>query len=276
MLDRDKLIVLAASSAAFALGAAGAHYFTSKRLTALFENEVEIEVKKAHDFYSKRAEEEVEKRQDEQADISEEATELQETIEEVTVANPDDSGRETLVQYNKIASTYSPEDKNLIGPKPGETQENYEQRLIDQAKNFVRGVVEDVEPDLVETEEEVVVRENIFDNHGSAEVEALDTSTRTPDHPYVISAEEYEDNETGYSQNMLTYYADDKVLTDEKDGPLNLKVIGEKNLKFGLASGDLNLVYVRNDELEVDFEVAQALSSYAETVLGGRPGKKRS
>jgi len=98
---------------------------------------------------------------------------------------------------------------------------------------------------------------------------------RTPDKPYVIPIgdfmsdveEDYED----YDKLTITYYSGDQVLTDDADKviPEIDKTIGLLNLKkFGKDSDNADIVYVRNEKLKTDFEIARVDGSYTSIVLG--------
>lgn len=94
---------------------------------------------------------------------------------------------------------------------------------------------------------------------------------RSPDTPYVIHYDERHEME--YQEVTLTYYESDDVLCNERDEIYDLerrdKVLGEPNLgKFGHGSNDISIVYIRNDELELVFEVVKSPNSYAEEVHG--------
>jgi hypothetical protein len=94
---------------------------------------------------------------------------------------------------------------------------------------------------------------------------------RTEDAPYVISQEEFFENEGDHVQTSITYYAGDDTLVDEADKPINDVgyTVGVENLsKFGHGSGDKNVVYIRNPITDIDFEVAYSAGKYAEEVLG--------
>lgn len=100
---------------------------------------------------------------------------------------------------------------------------------------------------------------------------AIETKNRKGDAPYVIHVDEYNDESHSYDHYMLTYYEDDDVLADEKDGVIEDQdaMVGLANLsKFGHGSNDVNIVYVRNDEKEMDIEVVRSAGSYAEEVHG--------
>ena len=95
--------------------------------------------------------------------------------------------------------------------------------------------------------------------------------------PYVISADEFAETPPGWQQLSLTYYAGDKVLTDEKDEPIKLiaKTTGPLSpLSFGGVSGDPHICYVRNQTLEADLEIVLDRRSYVDVILNyGNPNR---
>jgi hypothetical protein len=103
------------------------------------------------------------------------------------------------------------------------------------------------------------------------------------DDPYVIHIDEFRQNEPEHSQTTVTYYEKDDVLLDEREQDLISDldgVVGLNNLQlFGHGSGDPNVVYVRNDAIDSDFEICRNPGSYAEEVHGlkhsDEPGKRR-
>lgn len=253
--------VVVVSGLSCAVGAVIAHILTKQHMTALYEGLIEEEVDKAKAFYSKRNEEAAQDTNEESEELSEEDP------EEV-----DDEG--DRVNYNKITASYGAKHirtESVLRPNDGESMEEFEQRLIDEAKAQVKEVLEETEGSDDETDEEdVVVHRNIFQTHGQSDDNELDRSNRDSRYPYIISREEFEENENEYNQNTLTYYEADNTLVDERDQPIQPinTVVGDRNLKFGHASGDMNIVYVRNENLEVDFEVCRSYGSFAEEVLG--------
>lgn len=94
---------------------------------------------------------------------------------------------------------------------------------------------------------------------------------RSPDTPYVIHYDER--HELDYESLTLTYYTEDDVLCNERDEIIDPEgrddMIGEKNLeRFGHGSNDASIVYVRNDKLELIFELVKSPNSYSEEVHG--------
>jgi hypothetical protein len=89
-------------------------------------------------------------------------------------------------------------------------------------------------------------------------------------HAYVIHLDEFRENDT-YENSTYTYYEEDDVLSDERDIVIDdvEGIVGSDNLqRWGHGSNDINVVYVRNDELQLDIEILRSPGSYAEEVHG--------
>lgn len=106
------------------------------------------------------------------------------------------------------------------------------------------------------------------------------TEPENPDRPYVISVEEFMDDEPVYDKMTLTYYEADDILSDDNGKVVRSidRVIGDQALiNFGNRSDDNHVVYVRNEPLKTDYEVALEERAYTEVVLKLTPkgNKKR-
>lgn len=146
---------------------------------------------------------------------------------------------------------------------------------------------EEIAENAPEVIEALVVEEkttiNVFDN-GPVDVRDWDYNKeiqdRTPDKPYVISYEEFVAGEEGHEQEQLTYYVEDDILVDRRNEPIDNHdyTVGDDNLqRFGHGSKDSNVVYVRNEKLDLDFEVTRDSGSYLESVgLKPEPELKHS
>ena len=99
---------------------------------------------------------------------------------------------------------------------------------------------------------------------------AQELANRTPDKPYIIHEEEFTANETDYEQTQYTYWAGDDVLTDTDNTPVSQpnQVVGRENLRFGHGAGDANIVFIRNDGLNLEIEINREPGSFEEEVLG--------
>lgn len=279
-------IVVASSLASCAVGAGAAYFLTKKYVTTQYEALLEEEVEKAKVYYSQLnktgdyadpvalAEERTDS--DPSGDISDEddsEDESDSTDEEDPVKQAE------RVEYHKVARNYVGDDtvperhipkrdlpRPVSHPEEGESMESFEKRLMKQAADEVKHKAE-------VSGEEDIVRQNIFDTHGRhPEVEELDTSRRGDGRPYILTLQEFNDGDPEYDQNTLTYYEGDNVLADERDQPINngIETIvgGEGNLRFGHWSEDANVLYIRNDELQIDFEIVRSFGKFAVEVLG--------
>lgn len=139
-------------------------------------------------------------------------------------------------------------------------------------ESVILNLTDDVEAnnDTLDEINGALVRRNIFDDTNDSWDYELERQNRTKETPYVIHADEFQTDEMGWdSQTTLTWYAGDEILTDSHDVPIYNPhtVVGE--LRFGHGSGDPNVVYVRNERLEAEYEVLRDMGSYEIIVLGG-------
>lgn len=250
--------VLVGASAALScvLGGVTAHLITKKVMTAKYETLIAEEVDAARLYFSKLY------KSGEYSDPIRYSESLSHKTSDAD-------------QYEKMAEVYAraegvPIRKHSevakIKPEEGEDMEAFEKRVIREAKEEVEDVKERLgifEEDDDESEEEVITM-NVFSDNSS------EADERNPNKPFILTQREFEEGEHDYAQNTLTYYEGDDVLTDERDQPIHNKrpVVGDDNLQFGEKSNDPNIVYIRNNHLEVDFEVCRSTGTFSEEVLG--------
>lgn len=89
--------------------------------------------------------------------------------------------------------------------------------------------------------------------------------------PYVIHQDEFMQSTTGYTKVVYTYFAGDDVLVDDaNDHPLPHAdiIVGLNNLQFGHGTDDDDVVFVRNDERQLEMEICRTHKSYEEEILG--------
>ena len=92
---------------------------------------------------------------------------------------------------------------------------------------------------------------------------------RSEDAPYVIHKDEFWNEEKGYDQTSLCYYAGDDILADQEDHPIYgyQSIIGHQ-MRFGHGSSDPNVFYVRNDNRMCEYEILLHDGTYAASILG--------
>lgn len=259
------VLVGASSVVSFTLGALAAHVLTKNVLKAKYEALVEEEVQTAKAYFSMRHKtgayddpgKIVAAKKAERVSHS---NDVEEYVEKVEVYKPD------VPDISKSAK------KKTSKPEPEEDMEAFEKRLIREAKEEVDTVKrrldvfdDDDDDDILEVGDEdgdEIVTMNVFHPGNQGD--------RGSNKPFVLTVREFEEGEFDYVQNTLTYYEGDDVLADERDQPIHhmQKIVGTENLKFGDKSGDPNIVYIRNNELEVDFEICRSKGTFTEEVLG--------
>lgn len=87
----------------------------------------------------------------------------------------------------------------------------------------------------------------------------------------IISEDEYFENDWDWYQDVLHYYEDDDVLTDDRDEVLSNKeyYVGDEALdSFGSGPSKKDSVYIAHYGENKLFEIALEPGSYSETILG--------
>lgn len=200
---------------------------------------------------------------------------------------------ETKTYYSRLHKTGDFADPiEVLKQYAGDIIEDSEYAPTSDDNIFTKDM-EDTEPDEI-VEVEVEVTEEVTISHIDEEAEPQENvvknvfagrepviaddwdymseiAERDENFPYIIHHDEYFGNETDYEQTSLTYFAGDDVLLDDRDEviPDPDETVGESNLdKFGKGSKDNNIVYIRNDKMEMDFEVVRHEGNYVKNVLG--------
>ena len=89
--------------------------------------------------------------------------------------------------------------------------------------------------------------------------------------PYVLHRDEWLSEASNYVRTWLTYFEGDDVLADDQDNPVDDQdmMVGLANLaRFGHGSGDPNVVYVRNVELQMEIEIIHSDGKFSEQRRG--------
>ncbi len=221
------------SGVALCTGAGISYFFTKKRFKAKYEKITEKEIAEAKKFYGKLHKTD--------KDVSTPVAALEKYVGEVDALG-------------------------YRSPLDGPQIEEPETRLDTIEDKVVEVVNETVQDAVLEIK-------NVFDdahpvNDFNYQEELLN---RDPSLPFIISQEEFFENEPEHAQSTLTYFEGDDVLTDEQDQPINetnMTVWDDNLLNFGHGSRDNNIVYIRNMKLGLDFEVLRSKGHYTKEVLG--------
>lgn len=172
--------------------------------------------------------------------------------------------------YEDLVSQYNGE--KLIAATKDAVDEAVETIKFDvetptQAQRII--TLDEVAPESAPTDISGV--QNIFDKMANVPLEELRKELGVP---YVITLQEFMQEELDFTKITLHYYAGDETLTDDQDALIDDVdgTIGNTNLDhFGHGSENDNTVYVRNDNRDADFEIIRVEGSYAELVLGETP-----
>jgi hypothetical protein len=157
-----------------------------------------------------------------------------------------------------------PEEKTNGNGTKVTTQEKVAYHKVVKAEGYAQDIDPEEDGENVEINqyngiiETRTVEENVFDPSQSGEI-------------YLISDNEFIENATDYVQNTITWYQGDDVITDDQEKPLDKRetYIGPiTSRSFGEQSDDPNTMHIRNEKLQLEFEVVRSPGYYAVEVLG--------
>lgn len=240
-MDRNTYLIMAGVSVvSLAVGGAGGYYIATRKLREQYNSTMRADIAEMRDYYQRRYKE------GDYATPEETAAKL---IPAESVSPEPEEDSDTALAA-KILMGYSPTPDGEEDAKSDEEvariQENHEVKM----KNiFQHGV-----------------RQEPWDH----ELE-MQTRAAEPNRPYILTQDEYMENDSEFEQSTITYYQGDDVLCDSIDQeiPDSDGTVGDINLtKFGHGSGDPNVLYIRNERLEMEFEVLLSRGSYVKEVLG--------
>lgn len=252
-MDAKTVRVLAgigAGVALFSSGSVAGYYYAKKKLESQYEELLAEELVRARDEYKQQY------KSEEFGSPEAAAQALGVDMAAGTEVNRTPEER----AYDEALASYKPESEM---PPPDEITtfrdrpvSNYNGVMVDQASGDVVGVVQN----------------NVFDNPDVTIDFAYqqEIAARRPDQPYIISSDEFIENDHGHEQVTITYYEGDNTLADHNDKQVAMvdTTIGWDNLRFGHRSGDDNVVFVRNDQYKLDMEIERDERRYGEVVAG--------
>jgi uncharacterized protein YneF (UPF0154 family) len=264
-MDRKHILYLGATAVvSLAIGFEAGYILTKKKLEREFDDRMDFELKRAREFYAQMY------KKDEYA--SPEA--LVEKL--IPKENNSDEEDNSDSEYAESDTEVEHLDRVLEGLQYKIDQEHtpYNQvtkSRIDSSNKLVSNVPT---PRNTVAEPEAVLQ-NVFKRDNAYKPTLEERSKRSSTEPYLISEEEFLRNEDGHTQDTLTFFNGDFVLADSSDSKIDPdevdKRIGNNNLR-PLTEGKAQSVYVRNEYLEVDFEILWSEGKYSEIVLGFTTG----
>lgn len=258
MNNRVALIAGGASLVSATAGVVGGYLYARKRLSTAFEVELE-----------------------QQLEAAEEVFKMKHKVG--MYANPEDlvqrrvpAGEVTKAQVDAARVAYG---------KVSDLDEDDLQRIIKGLRRDDHPVpdppVEEEESLLgLDADEDVqVVDVNVFsgaddDLYYPTYEEYLEENPRGDEEPYIITAAEFFNGHLDQDTASLTWYDEDGVtgkgvLVDARDTPVDIadEVVGLKHMDmFGMWSDQMNLVFICNPKLGLNFEVIRHRGSYADAI----------
>jgi len=245
-------------------GGVGGYFIAKKRLQSFYEEVAESEIAQAKDFYARINKVGPDGQVMTPKEVMMERHSLGEAVAATAVREY--QGRPDPDPLQPVASEADliAEAKSVQGsPSDDQLDENQIQKM-ERALNGAG-----IHPLVVEEETTV----NIFTDPTFDLAEEM--KYRTKEKPYIITHDEYFEADKEYDTIQLTYFEQDDTVVGENDQPVDDvdSQIGEDHLvRFGHGSKDRNVVYVRNDTLQTDYEVTKSAGSYLEHLgLGPEP-----
>lgn len=228
-----------------AAGATAGYLFARNRLREYYEDLASQEIAEAREFYA--------------------------GLNKVTVEGEPLSPQDILEQT-------SPEAVEAVrryrGETPAESEEDVAPALDEEDEAAISRLEDKARKDRAEEREEKSTNVFVDPTFDISE----EVKHRTSEQAYVITHDEYFAGDLDYDTIQLTYFEGDDTLVGEDDKPVDdLTTINEDNLaRFGHGSKDKNIVYVRNEKLETDYEITLSTQSYLEALgLGPEPKELR-
>lgn len=144
--------------------------------------------------------------------------------------------------------------------------------MTDQVREEIEDIYFDSDPldeeDIQTLRVDNRVRTNVFASNDNGWIYDDELALRTGVDPYVIHEDEYISDEMDFKQSTMTYYEGDDVMADSVDTVVygHAGLLGP--LKFGHGTRDPNVVYIRNETMQMEWEVLRHHGHYAIEVLG--------
>ena len=174
-----------------------------------------------------------------------------------------DSVKETFSKRKKQAENYSTDDTTTV---KNFTDDNVNNDNVnnDAMRKDYESILKDHKYLNIDEDRTDEDRSNSYTKYTLEKTRKEDLDMEY-NRPYVISPEEFDDNDE-YNVISLTYYADG-VLTDDMDEPIDPEDIDDlvgKDFADHFGEYEENSIFVRNDAMQTDYEILRDLQRYDE------------
>lgn len=112
------------------------------------------------------------------------------------------------------------------------------------------------------------VHSNVFAGNDSDWDYDKELAAREGQRFYILHRDEFLENELDFRQETITYYKGDDILADERDHPVYGYHDLMGDLNFGHGSDDPNMVYIRNLDQKMEWEVLLHTGHFAVEIQG--------
>lgn len=241
-MDRESLKILVSLSSGLLVGGFIGYAVTQRVLSDKFEKTLDKEVAALKEVYKKLYSEKDEAPEEEVApEQPPEEIEYWDTVEE--------EGYDT-----EDHEDYDDKPVKVVSSEPGtKLKDNLTGLSVDENGRYVPPIA----------------GAPLIDYNSKAYKELI--KGRSADRPYVITVDEFMEENDHFEKQSLMWFEGDQTLCDERDLPIDdiAGSVGRDNLdRFGEFSKDDSIVYIRNERIASDFEVAFHPTTYIESIAG--------
>lgn len=200
----------------------------------------------------------------------------QEEIQQIKAAykKRDEERQKSLIELKTAPSEklHSERVPKVVGEASGETIVSYTQGMPDPDKAPIKqeaGYVDYTKFKNNGRLDKMEVTDTILDRDISKNWR--EAMTPRENLAYVITDNQYANDCLTYNKVELTYYCQDEVWLDEGGDIIEIStayIPEDHDDLFGCESGDVDLLYTRNDNLKTDVEVRRMWARYSDVISG--------
>lgn len=254
MIEKKYLIVGGASVASLAVGGAGGYLIAKRKFERRLDGLIALEVEKTKKYFNV----------------------LLAAARYTNVVASDQSAAEATALDQDVTDDESQDSELTEADKAAIAKGRMALGNAAKALTDYRGFSDKDKPSL-----EDVVSNNIFSSNGTPKKQLpprgpggkfvpKEVAPNAEQTPYIITQEEYLLGEMDFEQKQLRYFKDEDTLIDPEMGDaetVDNGVIGEVNLTLfpDVGEGEVSIICVRNEGLQVDYEiqmVTESLTAY--------------
>ena len=180
---------------------------------------------------------------------------------------------EQILVYQQAGLSF--ETAKAIAEKNKEAQRAKDRKLMEQEKSDKKETLNVHHTQFVNYVEKTKKEQDVIKDP-ELEKDELETNVEnfTPSEPvkeeapYLISVDQFANDRDDFRKVSCTYYIEDNVICETAHNEkISGRHVGQENLDM-LINSDIDIMYVRNEYLEIDYEIDKYEGSYSYEVLG--------